>query len=181
MSIRSISKMGNLQLAEPSIPITQFGTKELYKLIEDMRETMKVEDGIGIAAPQIGSNQRVIMFGYEEGETNPSGQSIPFTVLINPIIEVLDDTLVDGWEACISVPELCGLVSRYKKIKFSGFDPEGNPISAIAEDYYARVLQHETDHLDGILYPQRVKDLRYFGFQDEIIERIRKRNEVITD
>lgn len=181
MSVKPISKMGNLQLAEPSLPITQFATKELYLLIKDMRDTMKLEDGIGLAAPQIGYNKRIIMFGYEEGEQDPTGQSIPLTILINPVIEVLDETLVDGWEACISVPELCGLVPRYKKIKYSGFDPEGKPISAIAEDYYARVLQHETDHLDGILYPQRIKDMRYFGFQDQIIERIRAKKEVIHD
>lgn len=112
------------------------------------------------------------MFGFEKSERYPNEAPIPFTILINPVIEILSDEMIDGWEGCLSVPGLRGLVPRYQKIKYSGFDGEENSISRIAENFHARVVQHECDHLDGILFPRRIKDMRYFGFEEEIFTNI---------
>jgi peptide deformylase len=172
MSIQPVKKMGNKQLGTPSSPIEQFATSELFEIIKDMQDTMLEENGVGIAAPQIGQNKRIIMFGFEKSERYPEEEAVPFTVLINPIIEFLTNETVDGWEGCLSLPGFRGIVPRYTKIKYSGFDPHGNLISRIAEGFHARVVQHEYDHLDGILYPQRIKDMRYFGFEDEMASRI---------
>lgn len=172
MPVKSVMKMGNKQLASPSLAIEDFATANLFELIQDMQDTMKEKGGVGIAAPQIGCNKRVIIFGFERSERYPNEKPVPFTVLINPTYEALSDEITDSWEGCLSVPGLRGLVSRYKKIKYSGFDPEGNLISRIAENFHARVIQHECDHLDGILFPQRLKDIRLFGFEDEIWETI---------
>lgn len=168
MSIQSIVKMGNVQLGTPSVAVTEFNTVELVTLIQDMKETMAVEQGVGIAAPQIGVNLRVVIFGFEKNDRYPAELAIPFTVLINPVIEIVSDEMLDGWEGCLSVPGLRGLVPRYQKIKYSGYDVAGNYFSREVEDFHARVVQHECDHLDGILYPQRIKDMRYFGFEDEL-------------
>jgi peptide deformylase len=127
------------------------------------------EGGVGIAAPQIGSNQRVIMFGFEENPRYPDAGPIPFTILINPVITFLSSEMVDGWEGCLSVPGLRGLVPRYNHIKYSGYDEKGQLITRVVDGFHARVVQHETDHLDGILYPQRIKDLRFFGFEEELV------------
>ncbi len=170
MSIKHVVKMGNIQLATQSIEVTAFGNSFLVDLIKDMQDTMIKTDGIGIAAPQIGQNLRVVIFGFTESERYPNQEEIPFTILINPKIKILSDEMTDGWEGCLSVPGLRGLVPRYNKIEYSGFDIEGQPFSRIAQDFHARVVQHECDHLDGILYPQRIKDLRYFGFEDELME-----------
>lgn len=170
MSIKPVVKMGNTKLATPSIEITEFSTSFLYDLIKDMQDTMLKTDGIGIAAPQIGQNFRVVIFGFTENERYPNMEEIPFTILINPKIKILSDEMTDGWEGCLSVPGLRGLVPRYNKIEYSGYDINGKPFSRIVEDFHARVVQHECDHLDGILYPQRIKDLRYFGFEDELKE-----------
>lgn len=166
MPIVAVKKMGESSLLEPSLPVESFASKELYALIEAMKATMKAEDGVGIAAPQIGCNQRVVIFGFEHCERYPGEDEIPFTILINPTIEILSEEMADGWEGCLSVPGLRGLVPRYIHIKYSGFDAEGKPFSRIAKDFHARVVQHEVDHLDGILYPHRIKDIRFFGFQD---------------
>jgi peptide deformylase len=168
MPIKSVVKLGNKQLAAPSLLVDNFATPDLLELIKDMQDTMKEKGGVGIAAPQIGCNKRVIMFGFDKSERYPNEKPIPFTVLINPVIEILSDETVDGWEGCLSVPGLRGLVPRYKKIQYNGYDPEGNLISRIAEDFHARVIQHECDHIDGILFPQRIKDMRFFGFEDEL-------------
>ena len=168
MSIQSVVKMGNKQLGTPSLLVERFGTKELFELIQDMQDTMKEEGGVGIAAPQIGCNQRVIMFGFDENARYPDIKPVPFTILINPTIEIISDEMVEGWEGCLSVPGLRGLVSRYQKIKYSGFDVNGHFITRLAEGFHARVVQHENDHLDGILFPQRIKDMRYFGFESEL-------------
>jgi peptide deformylase len=168
MPIKSVIKLGNKQLASPSLPIEKFSTPEIFDLIKDMQDTMKEKGGIGIAAPQIGINKRVIMFGFEKSERYPNEKPIPFTVLINPVIKILSDETIDGWEGCLSVPDLRGLVLRYKRIQYDGFDPEGNPISRIAEGFHARVVQHECDHINGILFPQRIKDMKFFGFEDEL-------------
>ena len=168
MAILPVVKMGNRELATPSLKVTDFATERLRALIQDMRDTMEEEGGVGIAAPQIGYNSRIILFGFETSDRYPGEAPVPFTVLINPIIKLLTEEMAEGWEGCLSVPGLRGLVPRYTKISYEGFDSEGNPIQRIAEGFHARVLQHEYDHLDGILYPQRIKDMRYFGFEDEL-------------
>jgi peptide deformylase len=171
MSIKTVVKMGNQQLASLSAPIKEIDPFDpsLLQLIKDMRDTMIDEGGVGIAAPQIGSNQRVIMFGFEENPRYPDAGPIPFTILINPVITFLSSEMVDGWEGCLSVPGLRGLVPRYNHIKYSGYDEKGQLITRVVDGFHARVVQHETDHLDGILYPQRIKDLRFFGFEEELV------------
>jgi peptide deformylase len=171
MAVKHVVKMGNRELATPSIPLENPENPNLSfleQLLSDMHDTMEEEGGIGIAAPQIGCNYRVIMFGFEESERYPDEQAVPFTILINPTITFLSDEWVDGWEGCLSVPGLRGLVPRCNKIEYSGYNQLGQRITCIAEGFHARVVQHEYDHLDGILYPQRIKDLRLFGFEDEI-------------
>jgi peptide deformylase len=168
MAFKPVVKMGNKQLATPSLVVTEFRTKELAELLDNMLDTMKAKGGVGIAAPQIGINLRVVMFGFEKSERYPNEAPVPFTILINPTIEPLTDERVDGWEGCLSVPGLRGLVPRYKKIRYSGYDIEGTPFTREAEGFHARIVQHECDHLDGILFPQRIKDLRHFGFEDEL-------------
>lgn len=168
MTIKCVSKMGNTQLAMPSQPVIEFGTAFLRELIQDMHDTMKEKGGVGIAAPQIGFNLRVIIFGFEKSNRYPNEAPVPFTILINPTIEILSDEKLEGWEGCLSVPGLRGLVPRYQCIQYRGFDIDGVLITRRAENFHARVVQHECDHLDGILFPQRIQDLRYFGFEDEI-------------
>lgn len=166
MTIQSVLKMGHPQLATPSQTVVDFSV--LDTLIQDMKDTMLQERGIGIAAPQIGCNLRVIIFGSENNQRYPAEDAVPFTILINPVITPLTSDMVDGWEGCLSVPGMRGLVARYQKIKYSGVDAKGHVISRVAEGFHARVVQHECDHLDGILYPQRLKDMRYFGFEDSL-------------
>ncbi|WED43563.1 peptide deformylase [Legionella cardiaca] len=173
MPSRRVLKMGNRQLASPSKPLENFAREGrsypgLNELLQDMLATMKEKGGVGIAAPQIGCSQRVIMFGFEKSARYPNERPVPFTILINPIIKILSQEMNDGWEGCLSVPGLRGLVSRYNKIEYSGYDPDGKPISRVVEGFHARIVQHEYDHLDGILFPQRLKDLQNFGFEDEL-------------
>jgi peptide deformylase len=172
MPIKPVIRMGTERLSQPSLPVEHFGTEELYSLIQDMKDTLEEKKGVGIAAPQIGDYRRVILFGFDKSERYPTEKPVPFTILINPVIEILTDETTDAWEGCLSVPGLRGLVPRFTKIKYAGVDPEGNAISVIAENFHARMVQHECDHLDGILFPQRIKDLQYFGFEDEIWERV---------
>ena len=170
MSIKKVVKMGNAHLASPSRAIDDLQDPMLLTIIADMRDTMLAEDGAGIAAPQIGHYVRIIMFGIEEDNSRyPNRNPIPFTVLINPEIKPLTDETESGWEGCLSVPGMRGLVPRYTKIEYSGLDVQGQPVSRVAEGFHARVVQHECDHLDGILYPFRIEDLRYFGFEDELV------------
>jgi peptide deformylase len=164
---RTILKMGNPLLSTPSESVKEFD-KALLNIIQDMRDAMDAQQGIGIAAPQIGVPQRIILFGFEQNKRYPNVKSIPFTILVNPEIEILSTEMEDGWEACLSVPGLRGLVARYKKIKYQGYDQTGQLIVGEAQDWHARVIQHEFDHLNGVLYPQRIKDLRFFGFEDEL-------------
>lgn len=171
MAILSVVKLGNQQLATPSIEVKDFHDPKLITLIEDMKDTMKEKCGVGIAAPQIGVNLRVIIFGFEKSERYPNEAPVPFTILINPVIEILSDEMIDGWEGCLSVPGLRGLVPRYQKIKYTGFDLHQNLIERIAENFHARIIQHECDHLDGILFPRIIKDMRNFGFEDEIFKK----------
>lgn len=168
MAIRALVKMGNQQLATPSLPVTDFTDPALRALVTDMHDTMLATNGVGIAAPQIGAPLRIVIFGFAANPRYPQAQPLPFTVLINPELTILSEEMTDGWEGCLSVPGLRGLVPRYNHIQYQGYDLDGNLFTRVAEDFHARVVQHECDHLDGILYPQRIKDLRYFGFEDEL-------------
>ena len=169
MAIRDILKMGNPDLLKVSEPV-DLEKDELTTLIEDMKETMKANDGAGLAAPQIGVFKRLVIFGFDTNDRYPEADSVPFTVLINPIITPLSDKKENGWEGCLSVPGLRGVVPRYTHIKYEGYDAEGNKIEREVEDFHARVVQHECDHLDGILYPMKIEDYRYFGFHEEIFK-----------
>jgi peptide deformylase len=169
MAIRDILKMGNPDLLKVSEPV-DFEKDDLTTLIEDMKETMKANDGAGLAAPQIGVFKRLVIFGFDTNDRYPEADSVPFTVLINPIITPLSDEKENGWEGCLSVPGLRGVVPRYTHIKYEGYDAEGNKIEREVEDFHARVVQHECDHLDGILYPMKIEDYRYFGFHEEIFK-----------
>ncbi len=168
MAIKTVLKMGETRLLEKSSLVEQFDTPELDQLITDMWDTMAAEDGAGLAAPQIGVNLRVVIFGFENNPRYPDAESVPQTILINPTIVELSDQMEEGWEGCLSVPGMRGLVPRYTEIRYSGFDQKGNPIERVASDFHARVVQHECDHLDGILYPFRIEDMRYFGFRREL-------------
>lgn len=167
MGIKSVLKYGNKKLATVSDSVTEFSTPYLYALIQDMQDTMNQKGGVGIAAPQIGINLRIVIFGFDNNKRYQNEAPIPFTALINPVIEVLSNEMSDAWEGCLSVPGLRGLVPRYINIKYHGFDIDGKVISRSAKNFHARVVQHECDHLDGILFPQRIQDMRYFGFEDE--------------
>ena len=169
MAIRDILKMGNSDLLKVSEPV-DFEKDDLTTLIEDMKETMKANDGAGLAAPQIGVFKRLVIFGFDTNDRYPEADSVPFTVLINPIITPLSDEKENGWEGCLSVPGLRGVVPRYTHIKYEGYDAEGNKIEREVEHFHARVVQHECDHLDGILYPMKIEDYRYFGFHEEIFK-----------
>ena len=169
MAVKKVVKMGNVYLASPSRAIDDLQDPMLPTIIADMRDTMLAEDGAGIAAPQIGQYVRIIMFGIEEENRRyPHRSAIPFTVLINPVIKPLTEETELGWEGCLSVPGMRGLVPRYTQIEYSGLDEQGQLLTRVADGFHARVVQHECDHLDGILYPFRIQDLRYFGFEDEL-------------
>jgi peptide deformylase len=171
MAVRRVLKMGDPDLLRVSEPVKVFDTSELGALIEDLWETMEAEGGVGIAAPQVGVAERVVVFGLEESERYPEAPAIPRTVLINPKIEPIGDEAVDGWEGCLSVPGMRGVVPRYLRIRYSGYNEKGEHIEREVEDFHARVVQHECDHLDGILYPMRIEDMRLFGFESELIIR----------
>ncbi|MFM7461597.1 MAG: peptide deformylase [Burkholderiales bacterium] len=167
MAIRPILKMGTPSLMERSRELStdKFGSAELMSLLQDMKETMIDAHGAGLAAPQIGENVRVVIFEVRENPRYP-GVLVPFTVLINPVITPLSDQLVEGWEGCLSVPGLRGAVQRYDHIHYTGFDAQGNLIDRTVQGFHARVVQHECDHLNGVLYPMRMKDMSKFGFTD---------------
>ncbi|HEV7633756.1 MAG TPA: peptide deformylase [Steroidobacteraceae bacterium] len=164
MAVRPVLKMGDPLLLQRSAEVDAFGTPQLQALLQDMRDTMAAEDGAGIAAPQIGVSLRVVIFGFESNERYPDAPPVPATVLINPTLEVQDDEREEGWEGCLSVPGMRGLVPRYKRLRYRGFDADGQPIDRTVDGFHARVVQHEVDHLDGVLYPMRITDLRKFGF-----------------
>jgi len=168
MAIQPVLKMGDPRLLEVSAPIKKFNTPELDALLADMQDTMRSLNGAGLAAPQIGVNLRVVIFGVAENPRYPDAEAVPFTVLINPVLTPVGDALEDGWEGCLSVPGMRGVVTRYRDLHYSGFDRSGKPISVQASHFHARVVQHEVDHLDGILYPQRIRDLTQFGFTDAL-------------
>lgn len=165
--------MGHPLLLEKSHEVKEFSTKELQHLIRDLRDTMRAEEGAGIAAPQIGVLRRVVIFGVSKDNPRYPGRGeVPDTVLINPVITALDDEMDDGWEGCLSVPGMRGLVPRYKRVSYRGFDEHGELVERTVEGFHARVVQHECDHLDGILYPMKVQDMRQFGFKEELKDKI---------
>ena len=168
MAIREVLKMGDPRLLEVSEPIRAFGTPELASLLADMRDTMRDLNGAGLAAPQIGVGARLVIFGFEQNERYPDAEAVPFTVLINPTLTPIGEVVEEGWEGCLSVPGMRGLVARYRDLRYSGFDEQGNPIDRTVSGFHARVVQHEVDHLDGILYPRRIRDLTQFGFTDAL-------------
>lgn len=166
--IREILRMGDPRLLRISEPVREFGTPALRTLVSDMFETMEAANGAGLAAPQIGVPLRVVIFGYSDPTLRnpryPDADPVPQTILVNPLLEPLSDETEDGWEGCLSVPGLRGLVPRFTRLRYRGFDLEGRPIDRVAESFHARVVQHEVDHLDGILYPMRIRDFTQFGF-----------------
>ncbi len=166
MAVREILRMGHPVLKEKAKPVSRFGTRELAELVADMKETMEANDGAGLAAPQIGVGLRVVIFGVSANPRYPDAEEVPFTVLVNPEIEFLTAETELGWEGCLSVPGLRGEVARVTKLKYRGFDAAGRKLERVADGFHARVVQHECDHLDGILYPQRMTDMGRFGFTD---------------
>ncbi|MFT4607540.1 MAG: peptide deformylase [Urechidicola sp.] len=168
MAIKPVLRMGQESLFELSEEVIEFNTIQLESLLTDMWDTMAEENGAGIAAPQIGINLRVVIFGYENNSRYPDEDAIPQTVLINPVITPIGDEMEEGWEGCLSVPGMRGLVPRFSHIRYQGFDQFGHPIDREVDGFHARVVQHECDHVDGILYPQRIEDMSYFGFSDEL-------------
>ena len=164
MTVREILKMGDPRLLRVAKPVEQFDTPEMRELIADMFETMKHANGAGLAAPQIGVDLQLVIYGFDRNERYPDAPTVPKTVLINPTIEPIGDAEVDGWEGCLSVPGLRGVVPRWERIRYSGVDPQGRPIEREAEGFHARVVQHECDHLIGRLYPTRMRDLTRFGY-----------------
>ena len=168
MAIQRVLKMGDPVLLQIAAPMEKFATSELRELLTDMRETMAAMNGAGIAAPQIGVSKQVVIFGFDQNPRYPDAEAVPFTVLINPIIEPIGSEMEDGWEGCLSVPGMRGIVPRYKQIRYRGFDETGEAIDRTVSDFHARVVQHECDHLIGTLYPMRIKDFRNFGFVDTL-------------
>ena len=172
MTVRAVIRMGHPVLRRVAEPVTRFGTPDVHALVEDLWDTMHASGGIGIAAPQIAVPKRVVVFGVgEHGDSTECGRPAPIvpTVLVNPVIEPLGDTMAEGWEACLSVPGMRGVVPRHIRIRYSGFDAYGDRIEREVEDYHARVVQHECDHLDGVLYPSRIRDMSTFGFDEELV------------
>ena len=166
MSIRPILKMGDPRLLRQAEPVKDFGTPQLQALIDDMFETMHAADGAGLAAPQIGVSLQVVIFGFEDNSGAPEAFAVPKTILINPVIRPIGQAMEEAWEGCLSVPGMRGVVPRWAKVHYEGFDQYGQKISREATGFHARVVQHECDHLQGMLYPMRIKDLSLFGFID---------------
>ena len=164
MTIHAILKMGDPRLLRIAPPVERFGTAELRTLVADMFETMRSVDGAGLAAPQIGVDLQLVIFGFDRNERYPDAAAVPETVLVNPTIEPLGEAMEEGWEGCLSVPGLRGVVERFARIRYRGFDIDGRAIEREAEGFHARVVQHECDHLVGTLYPMRVRDFSRFGF-----------------
>ncbi|WP_416426487.1 peptide deformylase [Pseudomonas sp. App30] len=166
--IHDILKMGDerlLRVAQP-VPANMFGSAELTQLIADMFQTMEHVGGVGLAAPQIGVDLQLVIFGFERSERYPDAEAVPQTILINPLITPLSPATEEGWEGCLSVPGLRGVVDRYTHIRYEGFDPQGQPVQRVAQGFHARVVQHECDHLIGRLYPSRITDFSRFGFTE---------------
>ena len=168
MAIRDVLKMGDPRLLEPARPVVDFASIELAQLIVDMHDTMRALNGAGLAAPQIGVGLQVVIFEVDVNPRYPEAESVPLTVLINPVLTPLSDEMEEGWEGCLSVPGMRGLVPRHVSLRYRGFDAAGQPIDRSVSGFHARVVQHEVDHLHGILYPMRIRDLRDFGFTETL-------------
>ena len=168
MATRPVLRMGHPVLKQVAAPVLpeRVSSAELRELVRDMDDTMRSLNGAGLAAPQIGVSVRVVIFEVTANPRYPQAEAVPYTVLVNPVLEPLGDELEDGWEGCLSVPGLRGVVPRYRRLRYHGFDLEGRPIDRTVDGFHARVVQHEVDHLDGILYPMRMTDLRQLGFED---------------
>ena len=166
MPIKPVLKMGDPRLLEVGRKVQEFGTPELEALIVDMHDTMEALDGAGLAAPQIGVGLQVVIFGVKRNPRYPDAEEVPYTVLLNPVITPLCNDMEQGWEGCLSVPGMRGMVPRFRRLRYRGSDQYGKPIDRSVEGFHARVVQHECDHLEGILYPMRITDFRTFGFTD---------------
>jgi peptide deformylase len=166
MAVREVLRMGHPVLLQRAKPVAKFGSPELMALLQDMRDTMAAENGAGIAAPQIGVSLQVVIFGVKHNPRYPDAEDVPFTTLVNPVIEPLTRDMEEDWEGCLSVPGMRGSVPRYTRIRYTGFDEYGAPIDRIAVGWHARVVQHECDHLIGVLYPMRIRNMENFGFTD---------------
>lgn len=169
MPVRDILRMGDPRLLRMAEKVDAFDTPELHALVADLIDTMRANDGAGLAAPQIGVNLQVVVFGVERNPRYPDAEAVPFTVLLNPLLEGMSEEVEEGWEGCLSIPGLRGMVPRHSHLRYSGFDQFGQAIAREVSGFHARVVQHETDHLWGILYPRRIRDLRNFGFSDALI------------
>lgn len=176
MAIRPVLRMGDPRLLERAQPVTYFDTAELRGLLADMRDTMAALEGAGLAAPQIGIPLQVVIFGIQANPRYPDAEPVTETVLINPVIASLGDEMEDGWEGCLSIPGMRGLVPRYKRIRYQGLDENGGEIDYTVEGFHARVVQHECDHLEGVLYPMRIRDMRMFGFTEMVNEHFLQRS-----
>ena len=166
MAIKPVLRMGEPLLLAKADPVGQFDTPALHALIQDMQDTMQSMNGAGIAAPQIGISLRVVIFGVGSNPRYPDAEQVPYTVLINPVLKPIGEEMDDGWEGCLSVPSMRGIVPRYTRLHYTGFDQYGQAIDRLVSGFHARVVQHECDHLDGILYPMRIQDLSNFGYTD---------------
>lgn len=160
--------MGDARLLQSARPVLEVPSRELAELLVDMRDTMQALSGAGLAAPQIGVPLRVVIFGLERNPRYPDAEPVPQTVLINPVLEFIGDGTEEGWEGCLSVPGMRGLVPRYRSLRYTGMGERGEPIDRTVSGFHARVVQHEVDHLDGVLYPMRIRDLRHFGFSEQL-------------
>lgn len=168
MAARTVLRIGDPRLREVAKPVAEFDTDELHALIADMKDTMSAYDGAGLAAPQIGVPLRVMIFGIERNPRYPDAERVPMTTLINPEFTTLSNVQESGWEGCLSVPGMRGIVRRPSHIRYHGFDERGTPIEREVDGFHARVFQHEFDHLNGVLYPDRIEDFRQFGFVEEL-------------
>ena len=168
MAVRPVLKMGHPLLRQVAQPVTDFGTAELRELVRDMDDTMRALNGAGLAAPQIGVSLRVVIFEVRSNPRYPDAGEVPYTVLVNPELSPLGEATEDGWEGCLSVPGLRGLVPRHRRLRYRGWDVHGLPIDRTVEGFHARVVQHEVDHLDGILYPMRLRSLDDLGYEDTL-------------
>ena len=166
MAIKPVLKMGDASLLQVAERVEKFDTPELKVLIQDMHDTMEAEDGAGLAAPQIGVGLQVVIFGVEKNARYPDAEDVPYTVLINPVVKPLTKETEEDWEGCLSVPGMRGMVPRFSKIDYQGYDQYGNSINRNVDGFHARVVQHECDHLQGILYPMRITNFRTFGFTE---------------
>jgi peptide deformylase len=168
MPVREVLRMGDARLLRHAETVRKLDTPELHELLKDMRDTMHALDGVGLAAPQIGVNLRVVIFEVQSNPRYPDAETVPQTVLINPILTPLSDAMEEGWEGCLSIPGMRGLVPRYTQLRYQGCDEYGALIDRTVSGFHARVVQHECDHLDGILYPMRILDLKDFGFNEAL-------------